>query len=175
MNYCVYIVCGLCMVIAQTTLIPRLAFASHFFDLMLPLVIYLAVFRPLPEALPFMLFLGVLMDHVSCGPFGLYLTSYVWVFIGTRAAAKVVRAESPILIVLTLISAVAAQNALFLATLGVAGQGVLPAGWALRVVTEQIGWVLLIGPFLAWAMRKAHRHSVQRGTGATAAAPPAEP
>jgi hypothetical protein len=175
MNYCVYILCGLGMVIAQTTLIPHLAFASHFFDLMLPLVIYLAVFRPLPEALPVVLFLGVLMDNVSGGSFGLYLTSYAWVFIGTRAAAKVVHAERPILIVLTLISAVAAQNALFLATLGVAGQGDLPAGWVLRVVTEQIGWVLLIGPFLAWGMRKAHHHSVQRGIGATAAVPTAEP
>jgi len=94
MNYCVYIVCGLGLVIAQTTLIPRLAFTSHFFDLMLPLVIYLAVFRPLPEHC-LHAFLGVLMDHVSGGPFGLYLTSYVWVFIGTRAAAKVVRPRAP--------------------------------------------------------------------------------
>jgi rod shape-determining protein MreD len=163
------------MMIAQTTLIPRLAFASHFFDLMLALVIYLAVFRPLPEALPFMLFLGVLMDNVSGGPFGLYLTSYVWVFIGARAAAKVVRAESAILIVLTLISAVAAQNALFLATRGVAGHGDLPAGWALRLVTEQIGWVLLIGPFLAWGMRHAQRSSARRIHRTATTAPAAEP
>jgi hypothetical protein len=31
-----------------------------------------------------------------------------------------------------------------------------------RVVTEQIGWVLLVGPFLAWGIRAAHRYSSKR-------------
>jgi hypothetical protein len=51
---------------------------------------------------------------------------------------------------------------LFLAVLGAADPGDLAGGFALRVVTEQIGWVLLIGPFLAWGMRHAHRRSLRR-------------
>jgi rod shape-determining protein MreD len=162
MNYVIYITCGLFMVICQTTVIPRLAFIGHLFDLVLPVVIYLAAFRPLHEALPFTVFLGVLMDNLSGGPFGLYLTSYVWLFIAARAAATVVRAENPIMIVLILIGAVAAQNTLFFAVLGASGRGDFSGGFAVRVAIEQIGWVLLIGPFLAWGIRTAHRYSLQR-------------
>jgi rod shape-determining protein MreD len=171
MTYCVYIACGLFMIICQTTVLPRLAFVGYCFDLLLPLVVYLAAFRPLHEALPFTVFLGVLMDHLSVGPFGLYLTSYVWLFIAARAAATVVRAEHPIMIVLILIGAVAAQNAFFFAVLGASGQRDFVSGFALRVMTEQIGWVLLIGPFMAWGMRAAHRYSSQRAK-KTAVQPP---
>jgi rod shape-determining protein MreD len=162
MNYFIYITCGLFMVICQTTVIPRLAFVGYLFDLVLPVVIYLAAFRPLREALPFTVFLGVLMDHLSGGPFGLYLTSYVWLFVAARAAATVVRAENPIMIVVILIIAVATQNALFFAILGASGLGHFSGSFALRVVTEQIGWVLLVGPFLAWGIRGAHRYSSKR-------------
>jgi len=173
MNYFVYLAAGLLLVICQTTLLPLLPVVRHFFDLLLPLVIYLAAFRPLHEALPFTLFLGILMDNLSGGPFGLYLTSYVWLLIGARLAAMVVRAENPIMLVLLLIAAVAAQNGLFFAVLGAAGQGDFSGGFALRIMTEQIGWVLLIGPFLALGMRHAHRRSLRRARKAEPAAPAA--
>jgi rod shape-determining protein MreD len=172
MNYFIYITCGLFMVICQTTVIPRLAFVGYLFDLVLPVVIYLAAFRPLREALPFTVFLGVLMDNLSGGPFGLYLTSYVWLFIAARAAATVVRAENPIMIVLILIGAVATQNALFFAILGASGLGHFSGSFALRVVTEQIGWVLLVGPFLAWGIQAAHRYSSKRARKTTIGASP---
>jgi rod shape-determining protein MreD len=173
MNYFLYLAGGLLLVICQTTLLPLLPVTRHFFDLLLPLVIYLAVFRPLHEALPFTLFLGILVDNLSGGPFGLYVTSYVWLLIGARLAAMVVRAENPIMLVLLLIAAVAAQNGLFLAVLGSAGSGNLWGGFALRVMTEQIGWVLLIGPFLAWGMRHVHRRSLRRVKTAKPASPAA--
>lgn len=171
MNYFIYTTCGLFMVICQTTVIPRLAFVGYFFDLVLPVVIYLAAFRPLHEALPFTVFLGAVMDNLSGGPFGLYLTSYVWLFIVVRAAATIVRAENPIMIVSILIGAVAAQNALFFAVLGTSGQGYFSESFAVRIAIEQIGWVLLIGPFLAWGIRTAHRYSSQRSKKTTVGPP----
>jgi rod shape-determining protein MreD len=162
MNYFLAIACGLFLVICQTTIIPRLPFVGYLFDLVLPVVIYLAAFRPLHEALLLTVFLGILMDNLSGGPFGLYLTSYAWLLIAARAAATVVRAENAIMIVLILIGAVAAQNAFFFAILGASGVEDPSGGLAVRVVTEQIGWVFLIGPFFAWGIRTAHRYSSQR-------------
>jgi rod shape-determining protein MreD len=172
MNYFIYITCGLFMAICQTTVVPRLAFVGYCFDLVLPVVIYLATFRPLHEALTFTAFLGVLMDNLSGGPFGLYLTSYVWLFLAARAAATVVRAENPIMIVLILIGAVATQNALFFAILGASGRADLSPTFAVRVLIEQIGWVLLIGPFLAWGIRAMHRYSSKRPRRAAIGPPP---
>jgi len=85
-----------------------------------------------------------------------------------------VRAENPIMLVLLLIAAVAAQNGLFFAVLGAAGQGDFSGGFALRVVTEQIGWVLLIGPFLALGMRRVHRSSSRRAKKAEPTPPAAQ-
>jgi rod shape-determining protein MreD len=162
MNYFIYIVSSLCLVTLQTALIPRLGFVGHFFDLLLPWVIYLAAFRPAHEALPFVVFMGALMDNLSGGPFGLYLTSYLWLFLAVRMAATVVRAENAMVLVLTLITAVAFQNLLFFMVLGLSGSGGHTAGGVIRVVSEQLGWVLLTGPLIALGMRQAKRLTSRR-------------
>lgn len=171
MSYFLYFASSLCLVIGQTTLLPRLGFAGHFFDLLLPWVIYLAAFRPVHETLFFVLFMGALMDNLSGGPFGLYLISYVWLFIAVRLAAAVVRAENPMVLALIILAAVAFQNALFVATLGISGAGVLSSSDVMRVVSEQVGWVLLIGPIVALGMRSTRRLTARRMKKASAGPP----
>jgi rod shape-determining protein MreD len=162
MSYFIYIVSSLCLATLQTALIPRLAFVGHFFDLLLPWVIYLAAFRPAHEALPFVVFMGALMDNLSGGPFGLYLTCYVWLFLAVRLAATVVRAENVVVLVLTIIAAVAFQNVLFFIALGFSGMGEHTTGELIRVVSEQVGWVLLTGPLIALGMRRAKQLTSRR-------------
>jgi rod shape-determining protein MreD len=162
MSYFIYIVSSLCLITCQTTLIPRLGFVGHFFDLLLPWVIYLAAFRPVHETLPFVVFMGALMDNLSGGPFGLYLTSYVWLFIMVRLAATLLRAENVMVLVLIIIAAVASQNGLFFMVLGMSGAGAHSPGELIRVVSEQIGWVLLIGPLFALGMRQTKRLTSRR-------------
>jgi rod shape-determining protein MreD len=162
MNYFAYIVSSLCLVTLQTALIPRLGFVGHFFDLLLPWVIYLAAFRPVHETLPFVVFMAALMDNLSGGPFGLYLTAYVWLFIAVRLAATVVRAENAMVLVLIFIAAVVWQNLVFFMVLGTSGEGEHTPGEMVRVVSEQIGWVLLTGPLIAQGMRQAKRRTHRR-------------
>lgn len=162
MSYFIYIVSSLCLITLRTALIPRLGFVGHFFDLLLPWVIYLAAFRPVHEALPFVVFMGALMDNLSGGPFGLYLTSYVWLYIAVRLAATVVRAENAMVLVLIIIAAVVFQNTFFFMVINMSGGGGHTAGEAIRVVSEQIGWVLLTGPLIALGMRQAKRLTSRR-------------
>jgi rod shape-determining protein MreD len=162
MRYFSYIGIGLALIICQTSLLPRLPFIGVFFDLLLPLVIFLAAFRPLHESLPFTLFFGLLMDNLSGGPFGLYLSAYLWLSIGVRLAATVIRADNPFLLILMLMVCVLLQNALFIAVAAVFTAAPAPLEEALRGVSEQIGWVLLAGPFLVALMRRANRMKVRR-------------
>ena len=67
MRFFFYIAICLGLVVCQTALIPRLPAMGNFFDLLLPLVVYLAAFRPLHESVPFVMFLGILMDNLSGG------------------------------------------------------------------------------------------------------------
>ncbi|MCU0561788.1 MAG: hypothetical protein MUD16_16560 [Desulfobacterales bacterium] len=151
---------GICLVIVvcRTALLPFLAATERFFDPFLAVVVYLAVFRPLHECLPLILFAGILMDTLSGGPFGLYLTSYVWLFIALSLTTAVIRMESPILLVVMMVSGVLLQNVVFIATM-TAFELTLPRpGDMLGVFTEQVGWVLLVGPLLAVVMRSVeHR------------------
>lgn len=162
MTYFLYIASALSLMICQTTIVPRLPAVTHCFDFLLPWVIYVAAFRPVHETLPFVLFMGALMDSLSGGPFGLFLTSYLWTFIAVRLTAAVIRAENPLLLVCIIIAAVVGQNALFFAVLGTGDDDSGAGAGVVRVISEQIGWVLLIGPVFALAMRRIHRLSSRR-------------
>jgi cell shape-determining protein MreD len=155
MRFFFYIAICLGLVVCQTALIPRLPAMMNFFDLLLPMVVFLAAFRPLHESVPFVIFMGILMDTLSGGPFGLYLTSYVWLLIGVRMATSVVRAANPILLMMLIMAGVLLQNVIFFGALSVAAPRLPHPGDVLRVITGQIGWVLLVGPFLAVVMRQA--------------------
>lgn len=151
------IAAGIGLIICHTSLIPRLPFVGAFFDPLLPLVVYLGVFRPPREAVPVALFFGFLADSLSGGAFGIFMSAYLWVALGVRQAAAVVRAENPFILIFILIVAVAAENALIAAVVAAADPASVAPQEALRAVTEQIGWVLLTGPFLAALMRRAGR------------------
>jgi hypothetical protein len=162
MRFFFYIAIGLGLVVCQTALIPRMPGMGNFFDLLLSLVVFLAAFRPLHESVPLVMFLGILMDNLSGGAFGLYLTSYVWMLVGVRLATSVIRAANPILLVTLIMAGVLLQNVIFFAALAAASPSLPHPGDALRVITEQIGWALLVGPFLAVFMRYARRFMGKR-------------
>jgi rod shape-determining protein MreD len=155
MRFFFYIAICLVLVVCQTALIPRLPALGNFFDPLLPLVVFLAAFRPRHESVPFVIFLGILMDTLSGGPFGIYLTSYVWLLIGVRLATSVIRAANPILLMMLIMAGVLLQNVIFFGALAAAAPSLPHPGDALRVITGQIGWVMLVGPFLAVIMRHA--------------------
>ncbi len=157
MRFFWYIGISLALVICRTTLLPYTPVMGNFFDPLLCLVVYLSVFRPLTESIPLLAFLGILMDTLSGGPFGLYLTSYVWLFIGVRLAAAFIRVESPILLVLLMAGGVLLQNLVFLGAMTAFHLTRIGSGDMLRVFIEQVGWVLLAGPPLAVLMRSVER------------------
>jgi rod shape-determining protein MreD len=171
MRFFCYIGISLALFVLQTTILPGTPTLENFFDPFLALIVYLAVFRPLHESIPLLLFAGILMDTLSGGPFGLFLTSYVWLFIAVRVATLVIRVESPILLVLLMVAGVLLQNLVFVATMMAFELTRLRLGDMLAVFTEQVGWVLLAGPLLAVLMRSVeHRaRSVRRRSPAPAA------
>ena len=148
-----YIGISLVLVVCRTTLLPGAPATENFFDLFLALMVYLAVFRPLHESIPLLLFAGILMDTLSGGPFGLYLTSYVWLFIALRLAALVIRVDAPIPLVILMAAGVLLQNLIFVLTMTAFEATRLGPGDMIRTFTEQVGWVLLAGPLLAVLMR----------------------
>lgn len=159
MRFFGYIGISLVLVVCRTSLLPHAPATERFFDPFLALIVYLTIFRPRHECLPLILFAGILMDTLSGGPFGLYLTSYVWLFIALRLTASVMRVDSPILLVMMMVAGVLLQNLVVVALLMAFDLTRPRPGDMLGVFTEQVGWVLLVGPLLAVLMRSVEQRA----------------
>ena len=162
MRYGFYIGTCLLLLIVQTTILPYIPGLRGMYDLLIPFVIFISICLPLRESLPFVLILGLIMDNLSGSPFGMYLTFYLWLFIGVRFIIRFLRVSNKFLLSVVVVTAVLIENMLTIATFTFfrpAEQ--LPAD-ALIVISQQFLWALATGPlFLLFLLALAKRFNIQ--------------
>ena len=147
MSYFFNISVCLFLVILQTTVMPNLPLLDSFYDLLIPFVVFLGLSRPVRESLPFVFFLGFIMDNLSGSPFGLYLTAYFWLFIGVKGITKLLQVRNRLIIITLIVAAgVLIENLIFLGTLTILGPDQQLSGNAARTVTIQVLWAIWTGP-----------------------------
>lgn len=154
MSYCFNIGVCLFLVILQTTVMPYFSLFNRFYDLLIPFIVYLGLYRPVRESLPFIFFLGFIMDNLSGGPFGLYLTTYFWFYIGVLGITKLLQVGNRLFIIMLIAAAgVLAENLIFLGTFAVFGKDQQSSGDAARIITIKILWAVCTGPLLLMIFR----------------------
>jgi len=154
MSYFFNISICLFLVILQTTVMPYLPLMDSFYDLLIPFVVFLGLSRPVRESLPFVFFLGFIMDNLSGSPFGLYLTAYFWLFIGVKGITKLLQVRNRLFIVTLIVAAgVLIENLIFLGTLTILGPDQQISGNAARTVTIQVLWAIWTGPIFFVVLR----------------------
>jgi rod shape-determining protein MreD len=79
---------GLSTIVAQTTILRLPLFQGAISDLLIPFIVFLSLHRPNRQGISVALVLGLVMDLVSGGIFGLYLSVYFWVFLSARSLGK---------------------------------------------------------------------------------------
>ena len=146
MSYFFNIGGSLFLVILQTTVMPYLPLLDNFYDLLIPFIIYLSLSRPVRESLPFVLFLGFIMDNLSGGPFGLYLTTYFWLFAGVKGVTAFIQVGNrPVIIALIVAAGVLFENLILLGAFAVLGSKQQFAGNIAKIVTVQVLWAIFTG------------------------------
>jgi rod shape-determining protein MreD len=156
MSYCFNISVCLFLVILQTTVMPYLSLFNRFYDLLIPFIIYLGLSRPVRESLPFVFFLGFIMDNLSGGPFGLYLTTYFWFFIGVIGITKLIQVGNrPFILILIAVAGVLTENLIFLGTFAIFSPDHQFSGDAAKIITIQVLWAVFTGPLFLMIFRKA--------------------
>ncbi|MBW2436897.1 MAG: hypothetical protein JRF29_06440 [Deltaproteobacteria bacterium] len=162
MRYGFYIGTCLLLLIVQTTILPYIPVLRGMYDLLIPFVIFISICLPMRESLPFVLILGLIMDNLSGSPFGLYMTFYLWLFIGVRFIIRFLRVSNRFLLSAVVVIAVLIENLLTIAIFAFfrpAGQ--LPADTFL-VLTQQFLWAIVTGPlFLLFLLALAKRFNIQ--------------
>jgi cell shape-determining protein MreD len=156
MTYCFYICVCLCLVIFQTTIIPHIPLFNNFYDLLIPFIIYLGLFRPAREGILFILALGFLMDNLSGGPFGLYLTTYFWLFIVVKIVIQYVHVNN-ILLLFIVAAGVLMENIIFIASVSMSGPDSQFLAITIRTVIFQILWAGCTGFFFITFLNYIHK------------------
>lgn len=153
-----YILVSLCLVLIKTTLIPGMPLFDKFYDLLLPIIIYLSFFRSKVEGVPIVLFFGVIMDSLCGGPMGLFLIIYIWLYVGMRWLAQFLHTGSVLLLALAVAIGVVFEISILLGYMALlAPRASIPVD-AGETVALQIMWALVTGPMImmiiAWFQKQ---------------------
>lgn len=157
MTYCLHIFIGLCLIVIQTTVMPYIPLFERFYDLLSPFVIYLSVFRSTRESLAIIFVFGFFMDIISGGPFGLYITSYIWLFIGVRWAITFLHIGDSLLLPFVVAVGVLMENLIFIGTSAMFEQSSRISEAMVSTIIVQVLWAIFTGPLFLMFFNYSHR------------------
>ncbi len=157
MTYCFYLATGLLLVIIQTTIKPYFpVLLSDLYDLLIPFVLYLAIFRSPGESILVVLFFGLIMDNFTGGPFGFYVSAYFWLFVGIKAIMKIFQLKNTFILLFIVAFGVLAENLMFIGVhLAFKPNVPFPIESA-RPLIAQVLWAVATGAVLLMLIKFIH-------------------
>ena len=144
--YFVYSCICILFIILKTAVLSNYAIFNDFYDILLPFVLYLGLFRPFFQGLPLILFFGFCMDSISGGPFGFYIFVYFLLFLLMRWTIQFLHARSVLLKPLIVMVGVFAENIIFFLILVAFHQNQFAPGLFLNSLSKQLLWAAVTGP-----------------------------
>ena len=148
MTYFVYFCIGLCLVIIQTAIMPFFSMLDGFYDLVCIFVIYLSLYRPVREGIPVILFFGLVMDNLFGGPFGLYGTTYLWLFIGIKWLITFLQLGNFVLLSFVVVLGILMENLIFIGAIVILKTGSTFPAESANIIGVQLFWAMFTGPLL---------------------------
>ena len=168
MKHGIFIGTCLFLIILQTTLLTYFSIFNGMYDLLIPFVIFICIYLPLRESLPFVLILGLIMDNLSGSPFGLYITFYFWLFVGVRWIVKFLRVGNIFLLPIVAVAAVLIENILIIGTFALSESGWEPPADVFKNIALQFFWAMATAPlFLFCLLTLSKRLRIQSNGAAT--------
>ncbi|MCF8111050.1 MAG: hypothetical protein K9J85_06135 [Desulfobacteraceae bacterium] len=161
-RYLFYLIIVVLLVIIQTSVIPYMPPVFRFYDFLVPFAVYLSLYTPLGEGLVVLAAAGLVMDMFSGAPTGVYLITYLWVFLVFRRVGRWVGIKDHLLFSGLAVLGVLFQNLIF-AMVVVAGSS---RGFftlqSLQIILLQVFWAVITAPFLWLAFKLCFADSGRR-------------
>lgn len=127
------------------------------YDFLVPLILYVGIYRPVREGVVVALVTGFVMDNLSAGPFGVYGAAYIWMFVASKWMTTFLQMRrNRFLLSFAVALGVLLENLIFLGAFAVSGAGFGIPGDAVRVVGGQTLWGMGTGVFLILLINYAH-------------------
>lgn len=112
MTYVFFFICALILAMFETVGFSPF-FSAAIYDLQIPLIIAVSVLGRTYWSLLVIFWVAVVMDTLSGGPFGIYLTTYVWLFFPVKALSLLVSTRSYLAVALLSVVGVLFENFVF--------------------------------------------------------------
>ena len=157
MIYFLHIFICLCLIVIQTTVMPYIPVFERFYDLLTPFIIYLSIFRSNRESMVIIFVFGFFMDIISGGPFGLYVTTYIWLFVGVRWAITFLHVGDNMLLPFVVAAGVLLENFIFIGTSAMFEQGSRVSEAMVTTIIVQVLWAIFTGPLFLMFFNYSHR------------------
>lgn len=157
MIYLFYIMVFLGVAVFNTTMVAHLPFFYGFYDPLLMFVIYIGFYRSIRESLLFIILFGIAMDAISGGPFGLYTTSYIWLYVFVIWLTRFMRVTNTMILPGVVICSVIIQNMIFLGSMTLLDPTVSIPSFSFKIVFLQIVWSIFTGPIFIIFLRNVNR------------------
>jgi cell shape-determining protein MreD len=148
MAYLAYIPLSLFLIVMQTVVLPVLFFVENSYDLMLIMVLFLGFYRSGAESIPVVFLLGFLSDCFSGGPFGLYTTTYLWLYVGVKSVVQFLHVDSWFVLLSGILSGVVLEHATVWLSLTMRQSQWHLSANSFKTAVYQIIWALLTGPLI---------------------------
>jgi cell shape-determining protein MreD len=116
-------------------------------------VIYLGFYRSVRESMVFIMLFGTAMDAVSGGTFGLYTTSYVWLYVFFLWLKQFMRVTNSLILPVVVLCSIIIQNAIFLGSMTLLDPNVSVPSFSFKIVFLQMVWSILTGPIFIIFLR----------------------
>jgi cell shape-determining protein MreD len=146
------------LVIFQTTIYYAIPALNHFVDLLIIFVIYAGLYLPFLESIILVLVLGALMDSITGGLFGLYLSIYFWIVVGLRPFVTLLNLKNAHTLRLLLGIAIGFENLmLFIGTVALK-QEIVFSSESFRGMAYHLIWTLTLGPIFIKFLNAMDRH-----------------
>lgn len=155
MIYVFFFICALIIAMFETIgLNPFLS--SLIYDLQIPLIIAVSVLGRAYLALIVIVLVAVVMDTLSGGPFGIYFTTYVWLFFPVKALSMLVSTRSYLAVSLLSVVGVLFENLVFMFVQLLASGSVLNFHAIILPVAVQCVLAVITAPLIYFVLERGH-------------------
>ena len=152
--FCLYAILGFAAVVAQTTILRLPLWHGMFYDLLIPVVIFLGLHHRNGTGVLLFVGLGMIMDLLSGGVFGVYLTTYFWIFLSVKHVSRYFDVDDSRLQSILVVACVLGQQVLFWASTAAMSKGPPFSAAQAGSVVLQVIMAALTGPGILLVLEK---------------------
>lgn len=164
MIYIPHVIISFFLVILHTTILNSFWLHSLGFVLLLSFLIFMACHRPVFESLVIVFLIGFLMDSFSGGPFGLFTSTYFWLFGLLKYSVQFLRLQNTHTIRFLLVFGILFENSILFSAMIFMKTGMSPTSETWLLLAGQIGLAVLFGPAFIRSISRLYGLWEERGS-----------